>query len=100
MTTLVDELTPEARQFCEREGLGHYLQLAESLVGECFPPGAWAGIELVTDPASGERWLNINVRVPGSVDTVLDAYNRYTERWAEVAPWPAVNQISLTCDIT
>ena len=100
MTTLVDELTPEARRFCEQQGLGRYLRLAASLVGECFPRGVSAGVDLVVDPASGERWLNINVRVPGPLDVALDAYNRYTERWAEAAPWPAVNQISLTCDIT
>lgn len=73
--------------------------LALTLAHECFPTSPRLDLEEVTDPESGEQWLNIRVQAPGSVDEALAAYNRFIERWTEQAPPAAVNQISLTCDL-
>ena len=95
VTVLLEELTPEARTFCEREGLARYLQLAVQLVREHYPETREMYAELVHDPDSDEEWMALNAEVPVSVEEMLARDEPFLDRWIAAAPWPQRDKIAI-----
>lgn len=93
MTALLDELTPDVRAFCQREGVEQYLRLAVELAHEYFPDAHSVSAEVVFDPDAGEEWVMLNVRLPAGVTDLLARDHRFVERWITDVPWPERDKV-------
>ncbi len=87
MTTLQEALDPEARAFCEREGLVGALDTAIRLINEFFPEARDLRVELEWDPENPrDEWLAVTYLLPRGV---LDLHERDTDmmdRWIADVP--------------
>jgi hypothetical protein len=96
MTTLQDELTPDVRDFVERERLLDYLRIAETLIREHFPGSSPIRAELVEDPDSeGDAWISLTVQVAGSIPELLEQDDGFVDSWIREVPWPERDRIVL-----
>jgi hypothetical protein len=93
------EITTDDLRHSAAHGLLSYLLQALALISESFPTVEALALETMDDPDTGEVWINIDVKIDGDLDDVMAGYDRYAEQWARLVPWPAVSQISVTCDI-
>ena len=79
-------LGPHANEFCTEKGISEYLKTALNIIKESFPPVRELRLLKEEDSETDEKWLLIDVTVDGSVDDVLEGYDRYVERWVTSAP--------------
>ena len=70
----------EAARFCDRNHLRATLEGAVRLAAESFHPLDELKVELESDPETGEEYLVIDVVARGTLDSVLEQHQRYTER--------------------
>lgn len=82
---------PEVREFCAARGLDPYLPGLLSLVSESFEVVSPIRLTVEEDAETGEQWIEIGVAVRGEPAHVLEAYDRYTDRWLDSVP-PAVRE--------
>jgi len=93
------EALPDVVQFCMREDLANYLQLAGRLISECFPHHRGLEIRLEVDPETGEESVVMDLSVAGDIDKVLQQSDCYTSRWVESVPWPQSGKIHLLYNV-
>lgn len=82
------EQEPGVREFCAARGLDPYLPGVLALVSESFDVAGPIRLTTEEDAETGERWIEIGVAVRGESAQVLDAYDRYTDRWLNSVPPP------------
>ena len=99
MTTLQDVLTPEIREFLDRNGILGSLHTALTIVRECFPDATGIRADVVWDPESGDESVGLIVTVPGTVEEVLKQDDRFMDRWIAEMPWPASDRIVVLPEI-
>jgi len=92
-------LSGHVMEFCRRHGLLQALLTAIALVETSFFLVDVTGIEIDEDPETGERWATINIDVVGDIESVLDQYDKYSERWVNSVQWPERGMIRLSYDI-
>jgi hypothetical protein len=73
--------------------------VALALVREYFASVQACQLRLEQDPETGEAWLVLEVTLQQDVDTLLAAYDGYTDRWVAQVPWPARDQIQLVYNV-
>jgi len=73
-------LPTDLQAFCKRLGITRYVPVALRLLKECFPKVRDLQMYPECDPESGEEWLVLQIRVPGSVDEVRRQYDDYTRK--------------------
>ena len=97
MATLQETLDPDARAFCEREGLRDALAAAIRLVGEYFPDARDLRVRLEWDPDNPRHeWLSVDYVVSGPVDELIDRDNHMLDRWLQEAPRDALGKVIVT----
>jgi hypothetical protein len=95
----ITDLPSGLRIFSQQHGLQRYIDTAIILIGKCFQSLITASLKLERDPESDEEWLAFDLTIQGSVDSILSAYNKYTERWISMVPYPQRDKIRLAFDI-
>ena len=76
----------EVDEFCESRGLVPYLKTVYSLVDQSFDVQGPVQLAREEDAETGEQWIEIGVTVRGEAAQVLDAYDRFTDRWLNSVP--------------
>jgi len=95
----IPEIPPQVLQFCIQERIVNYVPVAVGIIERSFHNVAETEMRVEEDPESGEKWLMIAIAVQGTVENVLQDYDRYTESWLAAAPWPECHKIRLSFDI-
>jgi len=95
----IPEIPPEVFQFCDQEQIVSYVPVAVDIIERSFSNLAETEMRVEEDPETGEKWLMIAIAVQGTVETVLQDYDRYTESWLAAVPWPECHKIRLSFDI-
>jgi hypothetical protein len=81
-------LTSDVAQFCENAGIAHYVSEAQTLIKQHFNAASTPQFRVEEDPETGVRYLDIALTVQGTVEEVLDSYDRFTDQWvARVPDW-------------
>ena len=88
-------LPKEIRDFCKRLGITRYVPIALRLLEECFPRMWDLKMYPECDPESGEEWLVLQIRVPGSAEQVDNQYDQYTARKIKALPIRHIASIRL-----
>ena len=76
----------EVREFCAARGLEPYVPVLLSLVRGSFDVVSPMRLILEQDAETGQRWVEVAVAVRGEPARVLEAYDRFTDRWLGAAP--------------
>lgn len=76
----------EVDEFCQARGLVPYLTTVYLRVGQSFDVLGPVQLAREEDAESGEQWIEIGVTVRGEIAQVLDAYDRFTDRWLNSVP--------------
>jgi len=76
----------EVDEFFESRGLVPYLNTVYSLVGQSFDVLGSVQLAKEEDAETREQWIEIGVTVRGETAQVLDAYDRFTDRWLNSVP--------------
>ncbi|MBM4349611.1 MAG: hypothetical protein FJ106_06970 [Deltaproteobacteria bacterium] len=97
--THIPEIPPEVFQFCNQERIVKYVPVAVDIIERSFRNLAESEMRVEEDPETGEKWLMIAIAVQGTVEDVLQDYDRYTESWLAAVPWPECHKIRLSFDI-
>jgi hypothetical protein len=92
-------LSSDIVRFCLQMGILHYLYIAIDLLQKCFPTIKKLQPQIEKDPETEEEWLILDISLEGEVDTILDDYNSYTDKWVSSVPWPERQLIRLSYDI-
>jgi len=95
----IPEIPPEVFQFCNQERIVNYVPVAVDIIERSFRNLAETEMRVEEDPETGEKWLMIAIAVQGTVEDVLQDYDRYTESWLAAVPWPECHKIRLSFDI-
>ena len=95
----IPEIPPEVFQFCNQERIVNYVPVAVDIIERSFRNVAETEMRVEEDPETGEKWLMIAIAVQGTVEDVLQDYDRYTESWLAAVPWPECHKIRLSFDI-
>jgi hypothetical protein len=93
------ELSDDQISFCLTHGILDYVEKAEAIIGRNFRDDCHVYTEIMKDPDIDEEWLVINVEVQGSVEEVLDMYDKATEEWVAEIPWPERDKLVLSYTI-
>jgi hypothetical protein len=83
------------RPLCRRLGITRYVPIALRLLEECFPRMRELHMYPECDPESGEEWLVLQIRVPGTYEDVQRQYRHFNDRRAKVFPPRHVASIRL-----
>lgn len=62
------------------------MNIALEIIYESFPPVRQWSLLLEQDPETDEKWLLIDIAVEGTANEILDAYDKYIDRWVLEAP--------------
>jgi len=89
-------LSPELYDFCLRNNVLSYLNVAVELVSNCFPDVKNISLEIEHDPDTGEEWLIVAFEIAGSIENVLAQYDLYTDLWIGSVPSPERDKIRLS----
>ena len=89
----------DAREFVDRHGLWHHLDLAHSKAIEFFPKPRNIKTVLVADPESDESWLSVRFVTEGSLDDIIAARKKYRQFWVRNVPVTKRLMIRLMYDI-
>ena len=92
-------LSPDILHFCSQQGLLGYLTIAVNLIERCFPTLQELHPHRETAPETGEEWLRLDVTLHGEIDEILEHYDKYTDLWVSLVPWPECDKIQLSYDI-
>jgi hypothetical protein len=76
----------EWEAFAQGHGLDRYLKAAQCLLEEHFVLQSQPALSKVVDPESGDEWIEIAVRVLGSIPDVQAAHDRFTGAWLKTVP--------------
>jgi hypothetical protein len=95
----IPEVPPEMAQFCIQERISNYVPVAVDIIERSFRNVVQTEMRVEEDPDTGEKWLMIAIAVQGTVEDVLQDYDRYTESWLAAVPWPGCHKIRLSFDI-
>jgi hypothetical protein len=95
----IPEVPPEMAQFCIQERIVNYVPVAIDIIERSFRNLAETKMRVEEDLETGEKWLMIAIAVHGTVEDVLQDYDRYTESWLTAVPWPECHKIRLSFDI-
>jgi hypothetical protein len=79
-------LPQEVDEFCKSRDLVPYLMTVYSLVGQSFDLLGPVQSGREEDAETGEQWIEIAVTVRGEIAQVLDAYDRFMDRWLNSVP--------------
>jgi hypothetical protein len=92
-------LSPELYDFCLRNNLLSYLNVAVELVSNSFPEVKNISLEIEHDPDTAEEWLIIAFEITGSIENILAQYDLYTDLWIGSVPSPERDKIRLSYNI-
>ena len=92
--TLMDRAPLAVQEFVLRKGLSSDLGEAVSVASQVFDVAGPVSLSVEEDPDISESWIEINVSARGSVDEVMKAHERYTERLLSL-PATSARQIRL-----
>ena len=95
----IPKVPPEVLQFCIQERIVNCLPVAVDVIERSFRNVVETEMSVEEDPETGEKWLMIAIAVRGTVEDVLQNYDRYTESWLSAVPWPECHKIRLSFDI-
>ena len=95
----IPEVPPEVVQFCIQERISKYVPVSVDIIERSFRNVVQTKMRVEEDPDTGEKWLMIAISVHGTVEDVLQDYDRYTESWVSAVPWPECHKIRLSFDI-
>jgi len=95
----IPEVPPEVVQFCIQERISNYVPVAVDIIERSFRNVTETEMRVEEDPETGEKWLMIAIAVQGTVEDVLQDYDRYTESCLAAVPWPECHKIRLSFDI-
>lgn len=90
----------EILHFCSRQGILEYLPPAMELIEKSFPSIQGLHLEQEQDPETGEEWLTINFTLRGQPNEILDSYDKYTDEWVSLVPWPERDKVRMSFSIT
>jgi hypothetical protein len=91
-------LPADAEDFCRKNGLERYLEIAVELAEECFQTLAMS-LSFVEDPECDDRWITLRLDVRGTVESVVAAKKRYSSEWVSRVLWPERFMIRLSLNI-
>lgn len=86
-------------RFCSQEAILQYLFIAVDLIERCFSSVQKLELQREQDPDTEEEWLVFEVIIQGEVDDVLGDYDKYTDAWVSLVPWPERSKIRLSYHI-
>jgi hypothetical protein len=89
--TTSDALPPlpdDVREFCEKHNLAEHVAATARLLRDTFPPPGEIPFRLFTDPESDEEvsWVVVKIRSAGDVPSLLQANERFLDRWIPTTP--------------
>jgi hypothetical protein len=88
-------ISPDARSFCARGAIQDYLEKAIELARQHFSVIGEPSIDLEQDPADGEQYLVVSIRVEGDETDSAASHKAYLSAWANSVEWPHVHLIRL-----
>ena len=74
--------------FAVNNGLCDFLRFAIDCLKSAFGTDKNYIISKDIDPEISEEWINIDVKVEGNVNDILNKYDHVTELWVLHVPWP------------
>jgi hypothetical protein len=92
-------LPPDVRIFCDKRGIGGYLEHAIALAQRSFSAVESLVAEMEQDPETGDEWVVVRIAVPLSEEEVAEARKHYSAEWVATVPWPERHLICLSCQI-
>ncbi|HYA40556.1 MAG TPA: hypothetical protein VEF34_04605 [Syntrophobacteraceae bacterium] len=92
-------LPAQLLDFSNQYGLHQCIDTAIRLVAKCFANLKTAFLKMECEPEGNEEWLTLEIVVQDSVENVFSAYNKFTELWVSLSPWPQRDKIRLAFDI-
>ena len=92
-------ISQDILRFCSREAILQYLSVAVDLIERCFSSVQKLELQQEQDPDTEEEWLVFEVTIRGEVDDVLGDYDKYTDAWVSLVPWPERSKIRLSYHI-
>jgi hypothetical protein len=78
--------TPEAMEFCKRQGIVSLVEKAVRLAAKHFTPNSQA-VYLSNDPEGEAQWLVVRSDVSGTVEMALTAYGNLKTEWLQGVSW-------------
>lgn len=89
-------LPDDVRAFSDRHGLAEHIAATARLLRETFPPPGDITLELFTDPESEDavNWVVVKIRAAGTTAALLQAYDRFLDRWIATTPAPVRDRIA------
>jgi hypothetical protein len=98
LSTLTDNPN-QVRQYCTEQEILSEIVIAVRMAERIFPAESLFSLNLDEDPEINQKKLVVNVAVPGTVNDVLNCYDRFTREWVSSASWPKRSHIRLSYDI-
>lgn len=98
-TPYMTPLTGDLFAFSLQHKLHQYVDLAILLINKCFSRIERSYIGLECDPETDEKWIEIDFSTQDEIDSVLNAYDKYTDAWVSLVPWPEREKIRISFDI-
>lgn len=89
----------EILHFCSRQGIIKYLPTAIDLLERRFSSIKDVHMQEGQDPETGEEWLTLNFTIQGQIDEVLDKYDKYTDEWNSLVPWPDREKVRIAYNV-
>lgn len=93
------DLSPEVTDFCNRKGITGYIKTAIKIIRRSFVSIKEMEFIIEQDPEIDNEWLLIDIKVDGTVEELLTAYDNYIEEWVSNAPEMARDNIKLSYGI-
>ena len=85
-------LPDEVRAFCDRQAIRDYVAVTVRMLREAFPPPGDIAVSLFTDPESDDErpisWVVVRIHAAGTTAALLQAYERFLDRWVPATPAP------------
>lgn len=98
-SVLQTHVPQDVLHFCFRQGILEYLPPAMDLIEKSFPSIQGLHLEQEQDPETGEEWLTINFTLRGQVNEILDSYDKYTDEWVSLVPWPEREKVRIAYNV-
>ena len=89
------DIPPGVLDYAQQRGASAYIEKAVVLARSAFRMIKFAGIHLLEDPESGERYIAIDAHVPLPMDEATESYRAFCVEWGKQVPWPQRDLISL-----
>lgn len=86
-------LLSDAECFMRQNNLDEHVDFAVRNIRTVFGSDLTITIDKTVDFDSDEEWISLNIPVTDHVDIILEKYDKLTQLWINLAPWPQRGKI-------